>query len=581
MSIQTEIGNQAKRSSLTVSGEFPIGIFVNPAPSETSDASYADIRAMNANFIVATNLLTTPATTDWALEKAAANDLKILVTDTGIRWIQSEWLSQNDDKGQGLYLRNDSFIGQTFTTPDVDDLSIMILSFKKQGVWPEGAALTLSLYNSPSKDTLIVKSELKGPFESDYPEFVLSEFPPEAHTSYYSVAANTTYYMELTTDSEVELGPFLTSETDAYAGGKAYVNGAPLPYDLYFQITLRTPHGGTISAFSPTGRPSDDYIEKLVNHYKDHPSVLGYNLIDEPFAELYPAMKETSDRIKALDPTRLIYTNHYALNDTGLHYFALENGRPMGYEDYINDWLATDPDMLSYDYYPYLASGVDEKVHYQTLEFLRKQCLLNDKDLWVYIQSVAYDTFFIVKPNESQMRFQVYSSLAYGVKGYVYFTYATEAGPGLEGIMHDGLILPDGSKNDTYEYAKKINGEVLNLGSTLLSLTSLAVYHTGDLPPSTEALPSTFFLQPSSADAESSMIISYFENEVGRKFVMVVNKDLENERSYSFSLADRPQTIHEVNKMSGEEVPAAYEPSTGTLTVSLLPGEGKLYGLES
>ncbi|WP_141504753.1 beta-galactosidase [Paenibacillus luteus] len=580
MSRQTKAANQAKRPSLTVSGEFPIGIFVNPAPSDTSDASYADIRAMNANFIVATNLLTTPATTDWALEKAAAHDLKILVTDTGIRWIQSEWLSQNDDKGEGLYLRNDSSIGQTFTTPDVDDLSVMILSFKKPGGWPEEAALTLSIYTSPSKETLIVKSELKGPFESDYPEFVLSEFPPQAHTKYYSLAANTTYYMELTTDSREELGPFLTSETDAYAGGSAFVNGEPLCNNLYFQITLKTPHGGTISAFSPTGRPSDDYIRKLVEHYKDHPAVLGYNLIDEPFAELYPAMKETSDRIKALDPTRLIYTNHYALNENGLHYFALENGRPMGYEDYINDWLATDPDMLSYDYYPYLSSGVDEKVHYQTLEFLRKQCLSYDKDLWVYIQSVAYDTFFIEKPNENQMRFQVYSSLAYGVKGYVYFSYATDTGPGLE-AMHDGLILPDGSKNDTYEYAKKINEEVLNLGSTLLSLTSLAVYHTGDLPPSTEDLPSDFFLQPSSEDADASMIISYFKNEAGKTFVMFVNKDLEEEHRYSFSFADRPKSINEVNKMSGEEELAVYEPKTGTLMISFLPGEGKLFGLES
>ena len=88
----------------TVAGEFPIGIFVEPTVRSATDEAYAEIREMNANFIVAQQS-TTPAATDWALENAAANGVKMLVTDTGIRWIVSEWIAQDACDGEGVYLR--------------------------------------------------------------------------------------------------------------------------------------------------------------------------------------------------------------------------------------------------------------------------------------------------------------------------------------------------------------------------------------------------------------------------------------------------------------------------------------------
>jgi len=562
-----------------VAGEFPIGIFVEPAPDRTSDDTYAEIRAMNANFIVAQQL-TTPAATDWALEQAQNNNVKILVTDTGIRWIQSEWLSQNDDDGEGVYLHQDGSIGQTFTTPDADDLSLAVISFKHNGEWPAGASVTLTVYDGPDKGARIAAMTLTGPVASRYPEFRLNEMPVAPDTPHYPVAANATYYLELTTDSETALGPFCTSATDRYEGGQAYVNGAPASCDLYFQITLKTSRGGTISAFSPTGRPSDAYIETLVAHYKSHPAVLGYNLIDEPFAELYPMMKETSDKIKSLDPDRLIYTNHYGLNEEGSSYYALDGTPPMGYADYYRLWLETNPDMFSFDYYPFKREGFDEKIHYQTLEYFREQSLLTGIDFWAYIQSVAYDYFGILEPNAQQMRFQVYSTLAYGAKGYVYWTYCT---PSIiidgQDWCHSGLILKDGSKNKTYAYAQTINGEVLKLGAILLTLVSKDVYVTGDLPPWTRPLPADYFWRPVGETENFPMIISSFENEEGELFVMVVNRDLEEARTFTFAISGDWSAIYEICKTTGEPIATHYNAAAGTLSVGLAPGDGKLFSL--
>ncbi|RAV16666.1 hypothetical protein DQG23_27900 [Paenibacillus contaminans] len=112
---------------------------------------------------------------------------------------------------------------------------------------------------------------------------------------------------------------------------------------------------------------------------------------------------------------------------------------------------------------------------YEYLEQTRSAALDSNKDLWMFIQSTGQDGEMIV-PNEDQLRYQIYPALAYGLKGYMYFTYNTVPYRG----FHDALILPDGTRNDTYEWAKQINGEVLKLGPTLLSLKSQAVYHTGN-----------------------------------------------------------------------------------------------------
>ncbi|BBI32894.1 cohesin domain-containing protein [Cohnella abietis] len=551
----------------TVSGEFPIGIFFEPPPADVTDASFADIRAMNANFIVASNLNTTPATTDWALEKAAANHLKYLVTDTGIRWYRSEWISQNSDNGDALYLRNDKSIGQTFKTPPQTDMAIWKLSFKKSGAWPSGTSATVRIYNGPDKTTLIGSSTLTGPIVTNYPEFVINGAV---------VAPNTSYYMELTTDSTTNLGPFLMSSSDTYADGQAYLNGSPLSNDIYFQMTLPRSGGGNWNAFSPTNDLTDDYIEKYVNHYKSNPALLGYNLVDEPFADVFPKLKSVSDKIKAIDPDHMVYTNLYGVCDNCQHYYSgTDDPVNGGYENYVNSWLATNPDMISFDAYPYLTTGFDEKPYYQSLEYFRKQSLLNGTDLWAYIQAMSYDYFNMTEPNESQLKFQVYSTLAYGAKGYVYFTYHTPAG------MDNGLILPDGTKNDTYEYAKAVNGEVLKLGSTLLSLTSKDVYHTGGVPPFATALPSTYFWQPQASAPAMPMIVSRFENDNGRQFVMIVNKDLENSHTQSFTLSNTPVSVKEVSKTTGLEVATNYNATTGALSAVFAPGEGRLYALDA
>ncbi|WP_256756860.1 discoidin domain-containing protein [Cohnella sp. WQ 127256] len=261
--------------------------------------------------------------------------------------------------------------------------------------------------------------------------------------------------------------------------------------------------------------------------------------------------------------------------EVGDFWFTInQNLTAFSYEDYVYRWASKNPDFMMYDHYPYsMASGVGA-AYYPNLEIIRRQSLAASIDFWTYIQSVGINGA-LRAPTEGEIRYQVYTSLTYGAKGINYFTYVTPSGQG--DSFHDGIILPDGTKNASYTHVKNINAEVLKLGPKLLSLTSQAVYHTGTLPANTTALPSSFFLQPS--NTTDPLVIGYSTDTNGQKYVMVTNRDITNSRTVSFVLPSKPSAVTEVSKTTGAEVSTNYNSITGTLSSSFAPGEGRLYVL--
>ncbi|MCQ6557678.1 cohesin domain-containing protein [Paenibacillus mendelii] len=266
--------------------------------------------------------------------------------------------------------------------------------------------------------------------------------------------------------------------------------------------------------------------------------------------------------------------------DADLWYTINQNLQSGTYEDYVYRWVRANPDVLVYDHYPFRINDGFSSGYYDNMEVIRRQSLAGDVDFWTYIQSVGIDNY-LRPPSKGDLNYHIYTSLAYGAKGYIYFTYTTPQNQGAEQFS-DGLILPDGSKNISYEWARDINAEVLNLGPTLLKLTSQAVYHaeTDVLPSGTTALPSSFFWQPSSADEQMPMIISSFLDEDGREYVMVVNKDLVQTHTQTFTLSNGAQSVTEVSKATGLEIATGYNAGTGSFSAAFAPGEGRLYALD-
>lgn len=241
--------------------------------------------------------------------------------------------------------------------------------------------------------------------------------------------------------------------------------------------------------------------------------------------------------------------------------------------NYVAQWAGYKPDVLSFDSYPFMEGGGASDNMFRTMEIIRRHALLNDLDIWSYMQSVGIHGS-LRAPNEGEMRYQLYANLAYGVKGIMYFTYMTPYPP----EFHDGLLSADGTKNESYYWAKQFNADLLKLGPTLKKLTSQAVYHTGgEIPATTVRLPDKFDLQPS--DPSAPYIIGQFEHVDGHSYVMIVNKDYANPREAVFTFKKKPKFVEEISKVTGQSIDTNYDRKTGTLTFNLAPGEGKLFKL--
>jgi len=381
----------------------------------------------------------------------------------------------------GEFVTPGNALGQTFKTNAKTSHISTVQLYIDKSQWGSNEPLTLRLWDSPAKTSLLGESSQVGSATS-FPLFELDA----------AVSPNTAYYWELTHggggDNSVGWVIRSTGGAKLEKDGTAYVSGTPVNGDFWF--------------------------------------TLNQNLL------------------------------------------------PYSYEDYVYRWASKQPDFLLFDHYPFRTGGGFSNEYYANLEIIRRQALAASLDFWTYIQSVGI-TGALRSPSDSELRYNVYSSLAYGAKGLNYFTYETPAGQGES--FHDGIILPGGAQGPLYTSAQSVNGKVLKLGPTLKTLASQAVYHTGTLPSMTTALPAGFFWQP--VDAAQPLIIGYFKNDSGREYVMVVNKDTVNEKTVSFALSTKPANVTEISQSTGLETATDYHASSGILSALLAPGEGRLYAL--
>jgi hypothetical protein len=92
----------------------------------------------------------------------------------------------------------------------------------------------------------------------------------------------------------------------------------------------------------------------------------------------------------------------------------------------------------------------------------------------------APDTMRIPKADE--LRYLVYSTLAYGAQGISYYVYAHPN-------HHGSLVSLDGTPGPLYHAVKSYNREFVAIASELQPLRSLGVYHTLMHEPGCEPLP--------------------------------------------------------------------------------------------
>ncbi len=343
-------------------------------------------------------------------------------------------------------------------------------------------------------------------------------------------------------------------------------------------LDLAQKHGLKVYVHDGRLSQSDDKIKEMVNDYKNHPALGGYYITDEPDSARLQSATELLKKVKALDPEKDSYINH--LPDWAIE--EKESYEHSFLKRYIEVAGKENLNYLAYDNYPFKRKQRLEKTYFNNLEVIRRVGLKYGIKTSSCLQS--FGMYFsgveeLRRPTIDEMRMNVFSNLAYGIKNPVWFPYwsATKLGGNL--TFSTSMIDSTGAKTDFYEPVAILNGQMKQLGKTLIKLDAQQVYHTGDsLWVGTTLPPADFIAQV--ADKKAETILSYLTDKTtGKQYLMVVNRSFKKSNLLTLQLNGSVKQLKEISKATGKPVKTPFDPEKHSLTETFLPGEGKLYAI--
>lgn len=254
-------------------------------------------------------------------------------------------------------------------------------------------------------------------------------------------------------------------------------------------------------------------VDAVAAEFGKDPDVVGFTLRDEPNAADFPALARVSRRLMEQVPGCFPYINlfpNYA-NQAQL-------GTPT-YEEHVRRFLeVVRPPILSFDHYPLVGEGLRPN-YYQNLEVIRRLSLEAGIPFWAFALSTPHGPYR--DPTEAELRFQIWSDLVYGAKGYCFFCYWVPPAD-RTWDWDNAIIRRDGKRSEHFEQVQRINRRVQAMAPVLLSLRSEAVYHAGAVPEGCTPLPND---APVRLQGTGQLIFGFFRDREGRRWVMITNRD--------------------------------------------------------
>ena len=310
-------------------------------------------------------------------------------------------------------------------------------------------------------------------------------------------------------------------------------------------------------------------IGKVITDYADHLALYGYFLKDEPNRAQFPLLAKMEDALSAGDPAHLPFINllpTYA--DTN------QLGTP-SYWDHLEEFLTTvTPRVISYDHYALLKNRLRPD-YFENLELVRDASRRHGVPFWYIIQLIPGPGRRDL--TEPELRWQIYTSLAYGVKGIWYFTMWTVPSWHADNPSVVGIYDLDGKRTRFHEPVKRANAELRVIGRAMLGLDSVGVFHTPNVPAGARRLGGRC---PVVAVAGGDLLIGWLKDAGSREYILVVNKDYRRQCRAAVTVAGQYQVAAEISRVTGlEEAVSAKDSGSVVLDVVLRPGGGRLYRL--
>jgi len=305
-------------------------------------------------------------------------------------------------------------------------------------------------------------------------------------------------------------------------------------------------------------------VGQTVATYGDQKALFGYMLKDEPNADQFGHIRDVVAEFAARDSSHSTCVNLFPI------YATAQQLGTSTYQEHLDRYLRTvNPAFLCYDHYTFLKDGTDRQDFFHNLELARETCARYGKPCWIVILAGWHEHFR--EPTDGEMRWQVYTSLAYGIKGIFYFTYWP--------VRDDYRAIVDyeGNPGPLYETVRQLNSEILQLGRTLLHLESKDVFHTGrSIPQGCTRLPDGM---PISVSRDVPLVVGFLDDSHGSRHAMVVNRDCNRSVSVELRISRDVRSVWQISEKNGLATPVHLENRRATMILE--PGGGVLLRLDS
>ena len=302
-------------------------------------------------------------------------------------------------------------------------------------------------------------------------------------------------------------------------------------------------------------------LDALIERARKHPAFYAYHLFDEPPAKAFPDLARLVSYLRERDPQHLAYINllpTYASNEQ----LGTPGEKVAAYTEHLRQYVdVVRPSLLSYDHYQFANSG-DSTDYFLNLALIREKALAAGLPFMNIVQAASWgptqnaSPHGLRVPTPDEMRFLVYTTLAYGAQGISHYVYCF---PGHVG----GMALPDGTPTPLYHALKTLNREFVAIAKELQPLKSQGVFHAGMQPPGTTPLPkeSAFTFDPPipavdyrPGERAEGVVLSRFGTGEMTTHLFVVNLDYKTERTIGLTA---PAPLEIFDAATGQWSPAS------------------------
>jgi hypothetical protein len=288
-----------------------------------------------------------------------------------------------------------------------------------------------------------------------------------------------------------------------------------------------------------------DLVQQVVADYGDHPALWGYFVADEPSAQQYPHLAEICRAFELADPIHVPFINLYP------NFASTEQLGTLDYRNHVRSYLkVVKPPFLCFDHFCLLERG-DRAGYFSNLEIIREEALRARVRLIQFVLSTPHYTYRA--PAAEDMRWQVYTSLAYGATGLGFFTYQ----PRDVENYGDGIVTLFGHPTERYGVMQQLNEEVSHLAPWLLRLHSVGVYHVPVIDES-NGVPGEGSVVIAAEGGQ--LLLGEFVDDQDKQWLLVVNKDRTSSARVTLRLHSHERVLNEVARSTGQLRPLAIDP---------------------